>query len=385
MTQSDRIEGMENDENKVNERAEARKKRALARKANSESRKAEKKAERQAEREQNGPFGFMDHISKLAYGGYTLLFTIIATFIVMIVACLAVFFASLHSAEQVMVPNVVGKSLTSAIYEMQQKELYPRVTLRYSDYPGEAGTVLDQTPQGGAIVKAYRQIELTVSRGMATTRVGDYVGKDIDTVKPALDLEFTGERPLISVAPVILQESDLKPGTIISQYPEADYYIYDPVTMYFVVSSGHEKAKTKVPSLKGKTIGQILGELPSYSVVFECTSHTATGDEIPNTVVSQSVAEGTEVDRYSTVKLDFALAERTEDSTLISGVFEADLAEYPFPISMRLDSRTIDGEVNTLCTFAHPGNKVSIPYVAAPETTLLLYVADQKMAEVTVQ
>ena len=67
--------------------------------------------------------GIRSQTEGLAYGGKPLFFTMILTFLVTVIACIAVFFASLQGEEKVMVPDVVGKSLTTALLEMQQKEL----------------------------------------------------------------------------------------------------------------------------------------------------------------------------------------------------------------------------------------------------------------------
>jgi beta-lactam-binding protein with PASTA domain len=331
------------------------------------------------------PLSFETLIESIAGSGWTLIATVVATLIVVVAACLAVFFINVQGAEQVMVPNVTGKPLTTALYEMQEKELYPHITLRYSELPGEQGTVLKQDPTAGSIVKARRTIELTVSRGMQNPRLDNYVGKSIDTVKSALELEYSGDRPLLTVAAPIFQKSSQPAGTILAQYPEADYYVYDPIKMYFVVSSGSQEVTTKVPDIKGKSVEQVLRELGNYNVVIDFRGHTVTGNDMPDSITNVDKAAGTEVVRYSRINAEVALANRTETSEFVSGIYETTLAEYPYPVSMRLDARYIDGTVTTLANFAHPGNHLTIPYSVKPETTLVLYVMDQKMGELTVQ
>src|SRR5574344_2359479 len=126
---------------------------------------------------------YSDYVDHLQNGGKSLVWTVILTFLVMVVVCLAVFFASVKGAEKVMVPNVIGKDLETALLEMQAKELYPKIQLKYSDIPGDEGTILDQNPDAGAIVKAYRRITLTVSRGVVLDQIEDYVGRKIDDVR----------------------------------------------------------------------------------------------------------------------------------------------------------------------------------------------------------
>src|SRR5574344_2740969 len=54
---------------------------------------------------------YNDYVDHLQNGGKPLVWTVIITFLVMVIVCLAVFFASVKGAEKVMVPNVVGKDL----------------------------------------------------------------------------------------------------------------------------------------------------------------------------------------------------------------------------------------------------------------------------------
>ena len=61
-----------------------------------------------------------------------LIFTVAALMLCfMFLAALAAFFISVKSPERVMVPDVTGKDLTDALQEMQAKELYPKIRLRY--------------------------------------------------------------------------------------------------------------------------------------------------------------------------------------------------------------------------------------------------------------
>ncbi len=48
------------------------------------------------------------------------------------VIALSIFFIAVRGGEQTMVPDIQGKELTAALLELQVKELYPRIQLRYS-------------------------------------------------------------------------------------------------------------------------------------------------------------------------------------------------------------------------------------------------------------
>lgn len=75
--------------------------------------------------------------------------TIVITSLVMLIVLLRFrrwSFYFVKSAEQVMVPNVVGKDLPEALLDLQARELYPRIQLRYSQKADEKGLSLNRIP-----------------------------------------------------------------------------------------------------------------------------------------------------------------------------------------------------------------------------------------------
>lgn len=115
-------------------------------------------------------------------------------------AAVVVFFLSLRSAEQVMVPSLTGKDMAVAMIEMQEKELYPRIQLKYSDKIDDKGMVMAQSPAPGSIVKAGRRIDLTISRGIVIDKMENYVGQSVDNVKMNLQSLFASmDTPLIAI------------------------------------------------------------------------------------------------------------------------------------------------------------------------------------------
>ena len=169
-----------------------------------------------------------------AFAAYT-----IAAFVLMLVTALAVFFFANKGYEQVLVPNVTGKTLTRALLEMQEKELYPKLQLRYSDLPGQAGQVLSQKPRAGSIVKAGRRVTLVVSRGVMIDHIGNYVGTNLDALKNKLDALYGGvETPQITIGNPVFKMDAAPIGTILEQEPPEGTPITQPVELQLIVSSG---------------------------------------------------------------------------------------------------------------------------------------------------
>lgn len=89
--------------------------------------------------------------------------------------------------ERQIVPDVVGKNILDAQLILQEKELYPRLQMRYSDTPGQAGIIISQSPKKNSVVKASSRVTLVVSRGVVFDHVRNYVGSNLDAVKTTID------------------------------------------------------------------------------------------------------------------------------------------------------------------------------------------------------
>ena len=164
-----------------------------------------------------------DIADDISGNGKTIVITSLVMLIVFIAVSTLVFFISLKSAEQVMVPNVVGKDLPEALLDLQTRELYPRIQLRYSQKADEKGLILEQDPSPGAIVKGGKRIELVVSQGTVIDTVQNYIGENIEDVQNRIRELFTsGNRQYLQIKQPYLTKYSAEPaGTILEQEPAA--------------------------------------------------------------------------------------------------------------------------------------------------------------------
>lgn len=346
---------------------------AVAETADSENEKTPKEKKSFKDIQQN----FSTQVDNFRNGGKPLLWTIIFTFVIMVIACLAVFFTSVQGSEQVMVPNVVGKDLETALLEMQVKELYPKIQLKYSDVAGDEGTILEQSPDAGAIVKAYRRINLTVSRGLIVDEIADYTGRKYDEVKMQLQTQFTGQKQLIVLAEPVYKANLAEAGTILEQNPPAGTQIVDPVTVQLVVSRGNTFENTKRPVIAGKDLNSLLRIMSSSKIVYEFTSHIALEGEKAGTVISEDEYTDEYVPNYTRIKADIAFPEDQKD--LVYGIYTANLPDYPFDVVVRLDATDADGNTTTYISLHHKGKLLTIPYAVQPGTVFTLFIRDNEV------
>ena len=335
--------------------------------------------------------GCRDAVDALQANGKVLFGTVVLALVLMFAVCWTVFFATVRRPEQVMVPNVVGKELASALLEMQAKELYPKIQLRYTDNPDDVGKILVQNPDAGAIVKAGRRINLTVSRGVIVDHVGDYVGQNFDDVKINLQTMFTGStKPLIVLAEPVFKPDTSAAGTVIAQTPAADTPISNPVTVKLVVSSGDNFSSTRVPNIVGMNFSSLMKFLSTSKVVFEFTETDAdkaiynSKDDSVGIVVSQESSEKEYVPNYTHVKAEIALPRKNVNGK-VYGLFTANLPNYPYAVDMTLEDVGSDGITETVVSMKHNGGKVTIPYFAERGNELVLSVAGKKTVRKTVE
>ncbi len=330
-------------------------------------------------------FSFKSLYEKMQENLALMICTCIFSIFLMSIVALIVFFVHVQGAEKVMVPNVVGKQLEDALLEMQVKELYPKINLRYSEVPGDEGTILDQSPSSGSIVKGYSRVSLVVSRGVIVDSVENYVGTNLEDLRMKLQTLFAGStKPLIVLGNISYTPDTTEAGTILEQDPPEGTSITEPVTVNLVVSRGPNYDNTRPPYLVGKSVNDVLQTITRSKLIFDFVSHTAAADEVPGTVVSQQKFEDEFVPNYTHMTLEMAMPSKSEDEN-VYGIFEKDLDVYPYPVSMKLEAVPQEGDPYTIISFNHTGGKLTLPYAVPSDTTLVLYVSDKVKAKETVR
>ena len=146
------------------------------------------------------------------------------------------------------------------------------------------------------------------------------------------------------------------------------------IVLRLIVSRGPSYEQTRVPSIVGMSVNDVLTQMSRSKVIFDFSSHPASENEKPGTVVSQQKYSGEFIRNYSRLTADFAMPEQEIDG-LKYGIFSAMLQNFPYPLELKLDAKTPENEEYTIVTFNHPGGQVTIPYAVPSGTILSLSVA----------
>lgn len=322
--------------------------------------------------------GLGDISDSIESNGKVIIITSLIMLVFFILISTIVFFMSVKTADQVLVPNIEGLKFEDAVLKLQVKELYPRLQLRFSDNVEDAGKVLEQNPPAGTIVKAGKRINIVVSSGAVLDRVENYVGKTLSEVQQHFASLFTaGRKQLISIKePIMYKESSIPAGTILEQNPAPDTEISGGVLIEFIVSKGPENEKLSVPNVQGLKLNDIYSAMTQNKISFKISAEFNSPVENP-TVISQSVAEGVSVDAYSQIELVMQFPESTEK--MIYGLYSPILPKYPYPVKVVLDAVYPDGKRTELVNFNYQSGKCDIPYGLPQGTVLVLTVLNKQV------
>jgi beta-lactam-binding protein with PASTA domain len=305
------------------------------------------------------------------------LYVVIAVFVIMFFTFSVTFFLTLRGEEKVMVPDLQGVELVEALIDLQIKELYPRVQVRYSSDPATKGTIIKQDPPAGSIVKAGKRITITYSKGAVVDKVGDYVGKDLDEVKQDLLILFTTSRPnLIIKEPVIYEYDSTPSGTIIAQKPNPGTSIPGLTEIELIVSRGEPGESMVVGDYINMAYGDVIKRLTRANIPFLFSvDKESEGNGI---IIDQNPSSGDSIETGTV--LNFTMAPPDEiGEGLVFGLFEFSVPEYPILVDMKFESLSPSRERKIIFETKHRGGKISIPYKVPVDTELILSILDKEV------
>jgi beta-lactam-binding protein with PASTA domain len=297
----------------------------------------------------------------------------------------AVFFFAVQGEEEQLVPDVRGKDIINALLELQEKELYTRLQLRYTETGSDRGTVLEQDPMAGAIVKAGRRIRLVVSQGVMISSMEDYRGRSVDDVRMELKTLFAADNhpQIILKEPFMYEYSQEPAGTVLQQYPGPGASLAGTTTLEFVVSKGAENAVLKAPNFVGLSLDAALEQLGKANIVFAFTVRPVEGNEKAETVVAQVPPAGMEMEANTRMTLTFT-GPGSLPQDMVFDTFEYFIPQNPYPLNIRLDAQLPSGDLRTLLRTAFSGGSLAIPYKLPAGTVLILSMMDRELYRKTV-
>lgn len=307
-----------------------------------------------------------------------------AAFLTMLFAAIVSFFLTVRGAERTIVPQVVDRQLTEALIMLQERELYPRIQLKYTGNPADKNLIIQQDPEPGLLVKAGRRVVLTVSQGAIIDSVENYVGKSLNEVRARLtSLSSTSELILTIREPVTYVHDEAPPGTVLSQNPSEKTPISEPTELVLVVSRGQLDRLVEVPDLSSLTPDAAMGILSKLSLSFVFVEDKKLLSESEIRINSQSPFPGSEVVAGTGITLNYSrpASWRSDHSY---GLFEYMLPDYPVPVRLEIVLRDPEDGSRSLFTMPHPGGRISFPYLLPKGSDIVLRVNNAEVYRLSV-
>ena len=295
------------------------------------------------------------------------------------------FFIAVRGAEKTLVPNVTGELLIDGLISLQEKELYPRIQVRFTEDPLEKDHIISQDPQPGSLVKAGRRVKLMISKGAVVDKVGDYIGKDLREVKTQLQTLFASYKPLLVIKePVTYVFDDAPAGTVLVQKPAGGTQITGLTEVEMVVSRGPIGESYKLDDYSGLKWQDALNRLVRSNQPFEFVINEDQTEQKISTVTEQSPAAGEVVLSGTPVILTVNTPARLSNDERF-GLFEVALPDYPISVDLIVEKLLNGGNTETILKMKHPGGSFSFPYRDTAGSTYVLKIYDEEVKRLSIQ
>jgi serine/threonine-protein kinase len=228
---------------------------------------------------------------------YVLLGFFITVIITVVVLDKVVFPILVHSEETFKMPSLIGMQLKDAEKIINSLDLkIAKVNELYSEqYP--PGTIINQSPRAGQIIKKGRDIFLTVSQGREEVEVPNLIGQNIRNSR--ILLKNIG----LDVGN-ITYVNDERYGidTIVAQSPQPGSKVIYGKSVDIVVSRGSVDL-VKMPFLEGLSLDNAVKILNESGLQLGNVVYVENQTYLPNTVLMQGIKAGELVKKGTSVDL----------------------------------------------------------------------------------
>jgi eukaryotic-like serine/threonine-protein kinase len=201
-----------------------------------------------------------------------------------------------QTATDAPVPYVIGMTKDQAVQTLTNAHFNPQVNEQPNGKVAK-GTVFAENPPQGSPLPLHSTVTITVSTGPADVKVPDLTGKLLADAKTEL------QQSQLVLGTTTPQDSQLPPGTVLSQTPGPGQTASSGSAVNVVVASGNGK----VPDVRGLPVDQAEQELTQAGYAWHVTQQPDP-NVTPGNVIQQSPNHDSTAKIGSTVELYVATA-----------------------------------------------------------------------------
>lgn len=239
--------------------------------------------------------GFLSNIFPYGSLGRKILFRAFVPLVIIIIAYFMtdnfIMMVITRHGSEFSLPDFTGQRIIEADISLDELDLKYEITSEEFSPGKEKGIILNQFPVAGTKVKSGRIIKFVISLGQKYVSIPQLAGLSVR--QAILDLETAG----LTLGEIAWAFSDTLPErVIVFSYPasETEIPLGSPVNL--MVNRGRASNFTYMPKVIGLTLNEAVKRLDDKLLKVGLVSYLTDENYLPETVLEQSEAEGTELD-----------------------------------------------------------------------------------------
>ena len=194
--------------------------------------------------------------------------------------------------------NVIGKDLSYGQKILDQENFKSVVSDTLFSGSYEPGTIIDQYPEPNRRVKEGRTIRLKISQPEKMVSIPDLIGRSLRSAELAL------LQSGLSIDTVYKEyNSDVPSGNVTWQYPKGGDQLNKGMGLHLTISLGVPPNFFQVPNLFGLSKKKAIVDLEKAGLVLGKIFYRQNEDLIPYTVLDQSIAAETVLEKSTEINL----------------------------------------------------------------------------------
>jgi serine/threonine-protein kinase len=210
---------------------------------------------------------------------------------------------SVLSAQQVVVPALIGRRLPEAGFLAGQQSLTLRIEGKRFDERVPTGRIAAQEPLGRSLLKAHRSVRVWLSAGPRKITVPAIEGTSVRSARLAL------EQAQVPITRVVEVDDPSEEGTVLVQHPPAGDAGAAAEGASLLVSRGPLRADYLMPDLIGRQADAAIERLRGVGLKVADVRYRTYPGVAPGIVLRQIPPAGHRVSTRGTVSLDISKAE----------------------------------------------------------------------------
>ncbi|MDF2892960.1 MAG: pknB [Clostridia bacterium] len=221
------------------------------------------------------------------------------------------------SVKEILVPELTNLTEEQAKQALIDVGLEMEVAERVPNKDVPAGQVIMQDPKANQKNKAINPVRVTISEGPRKVVVPSLIGQSYDKVDLMLEKEGLVE------GEVDQKYSEYPNGIVIEQSIVANSQVDEGTIVDYVISIGPEKFL--MPNYIGKSFEQTKTDLIEKDLILGNPTYEPSSVYEKDTIITQSITPGTEVNRKSVV--DFTISLGKESGNKVPLILQVPLPE----------------------------------------------------------